>query len=123
VATAILDGNVSLATYSERLEDEDLIEFTQKVKVEVDPDMDRMYPSAIPNRVEVRLRSGKLITGEMIYPKGHPMNPMTDIEVEEKFKALGAWALTEKKADEILSKIWELEKMADIKELLRLFII
>jgi 2-methylcitrate dehydratase len=114
VAAAILDGSVSLATYSERLGDEDLVEFTQKIKVEVDPDMDRMYPSAIPNRVEVRLRSGKFITGEMIYPKGHPMNPMTDQEVEEKFKLLGAW---------ILSKIWELEKMADIKELMRLFIL
>lgn len=123
VAAAILDGSVSLSTYSERMEDEDLIEFTQKVKVEVDPDMDRMYPSAIPNRVEVRLKSGKLITGEMIYPKGHPMNPMTDLEVEEKFKALGAWAFAEKSADEILSKIWELEKMADIKELMRLFVI
>ncbi|OGP13851.1 MAG: 2-methylcitrate dehydratase [Deltaproteobacteria bacterium GWA2_54_12] len=123
VAAAILDGSVSLSTYSERMIDADLLEFTQKIKVEVDPDMDRMYPSAIPNRVEVRLKSGKLITGEMIYPKGHPMNPMTDLEVEEKFKNLGAWAITENKADEILSKIWELEKMADIKELMRLFTI
>ncbi|MBI2400892.1 MAG: MmgE/PrpD family protein, partial [Deltaproteobacteria bacterium] len=121
VAAAILDGSVSLSTYSERMEDEDLLEFTAKVKVEVDPDMDRMYPSAIPNRVEVRLKSGKHITAEMIYPKGHPKNPMTDHEVEEKFKALGAWAITGKKADEILSKIWALEKMADIKELMRLF--
>ena len=123
MAAAILDGSVSLSTYSERMIDADLIEFTQKVKVEVDPDMDRMYPSAIPNRVEVRLKSGKFISGEMIYPKGHPKNPMTDLEVEEKFRALCAWAFTEKKADEILSKIWELEKMADIKELMRLFVI
>lgn len=123
VAAAILDGSVSLSTYSERMFDADLIEFTQKVKVEVDPDLDKMYPSAIPNRVEVRLRNGKLITGEMIYPKGHPLNPMTDLEVEQKFKELGAWALTGKKAEEILSRIWELEKMADIKELMRLFII
>jgi hypothetical protein len=48
---------------------------------------------------------------------------MTDLEVEEKFKALSAWAFAEKSADEILSKIWELEKMADIKELMRLFTI
>lgn len=123
VAAAILDGNVSLSTFSERMDDEALAGFTQRVRVEVDPDMDRMYPAAIPNRVEVVLKSGKLITGEMIYPKGHPMNPMTDREVEEKFRALSAWALTGKKADEILSRIWELEKMADMKELTRLFII
>jgi 2-methylcitrate dehydratase len=123
VAAAILDGNVSLSTFYERIEDEDLIGFTQRVRVEVDPDMDRMYPAAIPNRVEVVLKSGKLITGEMIYPKGHPMNPMTDREVEEKFRALSAWALTDKKADGILSRIWELEKLSDIKELTRLFII
>jgi 2-methylcitrate dehydratase len=123
VAAAILDENVSLATFSERMGDEDLAGFTQRVRVEVDPDMDRMYPAAIPNRVEVTLKSGKLITGEMIYPKGHPMNPMTDREVEEKFRTLSAWALTGKKADEILSRIWELEKLSDMKELTRLFII
>lgn len=122
VAAAILDGNVSLATFSERMNDSDLIEFVQRVKVEVDPDIDKMYPSAIPNRVEVLLKSGAMVSGEMIFPKGHPKNPMTDLEVEEKFRNLGAWALAEKKADEILSKVWELEKMADIKELMRLFI-
>lgn len=123
VAAAILDGNVSLATFSERMLDNDLIEFVQKVSVEVDPDIDRMYPSAIPNRVEVKLQSGNLITSEMIYPKGHPKNPMTDLEVEQKFRDLGAWALTDKKADEILERIWELEKMKDVKELMRLFIL
>lgn len=123
VGAAILDGNVSLSTFSERMNDEDLIGFIQKIKVEVDPEIDRMYPSAIPNRVEVRLKSGKIISGEMIYPKGHPNNPMTDHEVEEKFRNLSAWALTDKKADGILARIWELEKMDDIKELMRLFVI
>lgn len=123
VAAAILDGNVSLSTFSERMNDADLIDFVQKVKVEIDPDMDRMYPAAIPNRVEVRLKSGSIVSAEMIYPKGHPQNPMTDVEVEQKFRDLSAWALTDKKADEILSIIWELEKMDDIKKLMRLFVL
>jgi len=123
VAAAILDGNVTLSTFSERMDDEELIAFTQRVRVEVDPDLDSMYPDAVPNRVEVTLKSGRLVTAEMIYPRGHPRNPMTDLEVEEKFRRLGAWCLTEKKAGEILSRIWELEKMKHIGELMRLFAI
>ena len=119
VGAALLDGNVSLATYSERMEDEDLVEFVQKVRIEKDALLDRMYPEAIPNRVEVTLASGKMLSKEQIYPKGHPKNPMTDRELEKKFDYLGGWYMND--TGKALSKLWKAEELS-VKELLDLFI-
>lgn len=121
VAAALLDGNINLSTFTDRLNDENLLRLVDKVKVEVDGDLDRLYPEAIPNRIEVRLRSGVYLTKEIIYPKGHPKNPLTDIEVEEKFRNLGQWYFTNKETDSVLESLWRLEEMKDTREMLKLF--
>ncbi|MBI5491777.1 MAG: MmgE/PrpD family protein [Deltaproteobacteria bacterium] len=121
VAAALLDGNINLSTFTDRLNDEKLLGLVDKVKVEVDGDLDRLYPEAIPNRIEVRLKSGGYLTKEIIYPKGHPRNPLTDVEVEEKFRNLGQWYFTNKETDSVLEFLWRLEEMKDTREMLRLF--
>lgn len=119
VGAALLDGNVNLATYSERMEDEDLIGFIRKIRVEKDAILDKMYPEAMPNRVEVTLSSGQMLSREEIYPKGHPKNPMTDRELEEKFGYLGGWYIGD--IDRVLSKLWKAEELS-VKEMFDLFI-
>ncbi|OGQ60282.1 MAG: hypothetical protein A3J24_06785 [Deltaproteobacteria bacterium RIFCSPLOWO2_02_FULL_53_8] len=122
VASALMDGSLNLNSFSdERLNNMQLADIISKIKIKHDPALDPLYPAAMPNRVDVRLKSGESITGEFIYPKGHPKNPLTDGEVEAKFKGLGAWRYTDSEMDKILSRLWRLDEMADAGEVLELF--
>ncbi|MFQ5737122.1 MAG: MmgE/PrpD family protein, partial [Thermodesulfobacteriota bacterium] len=121
VAAALLDGNVTLATFTDRLFDADMLALVARVKVVKDPELDRMYPVAVPNRVEVTLRSGRVVARESVYPKGHPKNPLTDGEVEEKFRALGSWHFSGREMEEALERLWMLDEAVDAGAIVRLF--
>jgi 2-methylcitrate dehydratase len=118
VGAALFDGNLDLATFSEeRLKDAELLKLVARIKVVVDPDLDRLYPEAMPNRVEVSLKSGETLAREIIYPKGHPKDPLVDSELEEKFKDLAGLVLPESKIDRTLEILWNLDGLKDISEI------
>jgi len=56
------------------------------------------------------------------YPRGHPKNPMTDAEIEEKFIALSARVLTKRRIRRVLDRLWGMEKIKDTGEVLSLFL-
>jgi 2-methylcitrate dehydratase len=57
------------------------------------------------------------------FPKGHPKNPMSDEEVEEKFKHLTSKYFEEKQIKYILKFLWNIENTKSIKELFPLIFI
>jgi 2-methylcitrate dehydratase len=57
---------------------------------------------------------------EVAYHRGHYRNPMTDGEVEAKFRALCADALPPDQTNALLERLWHLDAATDIGELLRL---
>ena len=121
VAMALLKGTVDNSTYSGRnLSDPRNLAFVQKVKVLEDPGLTAMYPArGMPNRVKVGLAGGREVSAEVDVPRGHPLNPMTTKEVEEKFLRLTSRKLGERKAIGALRRLWRLEE-EDATELLRL---
>ena len=60
----------------------------RKVHVSENPDFTARYPAEQPCRMEVVGRSGERFYAETSHPKGHPMNPLTDAELEDKFHGL-----------------------------------
>lgn len=122
VAAALMDGNVTVDTFSdERLRDGRLLSLIDMVEIVKDPEFDRLYPESMPNSVVVVLKSGDVLSKEVIYPKGHLKTPLTDVEVEEKFKKLGGPYFGGGGADSVLRSLWALDEMKDIGELLNLF--
>lgn len=119
VAAALADGTVNLATFTEKLEDARILGLAEKVRVAVDDSLDRLYPGAVPNRIEVKLASDRRISREIIYPKGHPKDALTDREVEEKFRALSGWLFSGESMERALDALWNIEKASDIRGLLR----
>ena len=61
------------------------------------------------------------ITAEVIDPRGHPNNPMTDAEVEQKFRTMTSGLLPGNRCDEALARLWKLEEMADASDVVKLF--
>lgn len=122
VGAALIDGTVNLDTFSDdRLKDSRLMALVEKIKIEKDDALDRLYPEAIPNRVEVKLKSNEYLVREVIYPKGHPKNPLEGSEVEDKFRALGGWLFSGPALDKVFDIVWNIDRSDNISGLLSLF--
>jgi 2-methylcitrate dehydratase len=120
-AVALLDGDVGFKQFRpERFTAADVVGLTAKVKVHLDDALTPRYPRSIPNRVVVTLADGRTFTREVEFPRGHAQNPMTDAEVEGKFRSLVEPRYGKGKADHILAACWRLEKVKEAGELIRL---
>ena len=57
------------------------------------------------------------MTAQTTHPKGHHRNPLTDEEVEAKFRGLASAALGRERCDRVLAEVWGLENAATLDEL------
>jgi 2-methylcitrate dehydratase len=122
VGMALLEGKVDNSTYSVRkTSKKENLDFLDKITVVEDPRLTALYPhEGMGNRVTARLRSGERVSEEVIIPRGHPRNPMTDAEVEGKFRSLTRGKLSRKAGDRVLDALWNLEMVKDAGVLMRL---
>ena len=60
---------------------------------------------------EVVLKSGMQKSIRVEYHRGHPRNPMTDAEMEEKFRSLARRYLSADRIDALLRQLWSLEDL------------
>jgi len=118
IAVALCDGTVGLEQFTEeRIKDPDLQKLMTKIKAMRNPEHNKQYPEAFPCFIEIKTKSGKTFTKTVTYPKGHPKNPLTDRELEEKFEVLNNGLIKINKAKEIIDTIWDLENIKHIKDL------
>jgi 2-methylcitrate dehydratase len=121
-AVALADGDVTLAQFNpERFTEPKVLELTAKVKVHLDDALTARYPRGIPNRLVVTLDDGRTFVREVEFPRGHAGNPMSDAEVEAKFRALVEPRYGKQRADQVLARCWKLEELSSVTELLALF--
>jgi 2-methylcitrate dehydratase len=121
VAVALQDGRVTLQSFgSKRLRDPALAELMKKVRVVRDDDFVDRYPAAMPTRITVRTREGKAYTKQKDLPLGHPGNPMSDREVEAKFRSLVGRRLGRTRTERLIHSVWQLERLTDIGTLMPL---
>ena len=124
VAMAMFEGRIDNSTYSEKkYRDRKIIDFLKKITVIEDKELSARYPEAVANRITVKLASGTVITKQADYHKGHPKNPMSDKEVENKFERLTRKYLTKNQSRRILDTIWSLEKASEVGKVVSLLTI
>ncbi|MBI1870461.1 MAG: MmgE/PrpD family protein [Chlamydiae bacterium] len=122
VAVALMDGKMELEQFSLRkIQDEKLHNLILKVKVEEDLGLTRLYPKAVPISLKIVLKNGHILKKEILHSKGYAARPLTDLEVEEKFKNLTRKIFSPNQQKHILNQLWNLEKMEDVGAILRLF--
>jgi len=118
VGMALLEGKIDNSTYSEKkFRDSKILDFLKKITVVEDKTLSSVYPEAVANRVTVKLSSGKAVSKQVDYHKGHPKNPMSDRDVEDKFQRLTRKILDKNHARRILDATWNLEKTKDVSKL------
>ena len=121
-AAALHDGDVTMATFDEaKFTDPELVRFTGLVNVHHDESLDARYPKGIPNRITVTLADGKKFVREVEFPRGHAGNPMTDAEVEAKFRMVAEPRYGSAKVAQMLTRCWDLERLTSVTELIGMF--
>jgi 2-methylcitrate dehydratase len=93
---------------------------TRRVKVEVWEEANRRMPEAMLCRVTLVTRAGAKHSAVVEYHRGHWKNPMSESEVEAKFRRLAADVLPASRTDRLLEALWRLEEVADAGEIVRL---
>jgi 2-methylcitrate dehydratase len=120
-AVALMDGDVTLAQFEPaRFADPALLELVAKIKVHRDDELSKRYPAGIPNRLTATMADGRTLVKEVEFPRGHAKNPMTDAEVEQKFRTLVEPRYGKKTAAKILKTCWRLEELKKAGKLVRL---
>ncbi len=124
VAVALREGAVGLEQFDERhLRDPQLAALVQKVTVDEQPKYTELYGRAFPNKVRVTLKSGPVFEKEVMHPKGHPQNPLTREELEQKFRTAADPLLETTRQDKILDSVWNLENLGSVRELMDLLVV
>ena len=120
-AVALTHGTVHQRHFDDQyIFDPQLLDLTGRVKVEASAEADRRAPEAMLCNLEVVTNAGQRYAAEVPYHKGHYKNPMSDAEVEEKFRSLAQDLLSPAQTDSLLDRLWHLEEVDDIGEVIRL---
>ena len=71
--------------------------------------------------VEVELDDGTIFKGSADFGKGSPVNPMSDAELEQKFRECAAWGGLERtQAQRVIELVWNIERLENVGDLARL---
>lgn len=114
VAVMILDGTATFASAHDdaRMESPDVLALREKIELVADPDIPRR--NAV---VEVTLASGETVSQKQTAVRGTPDNPMTRQEVDDKSYELMAPIIGKNNARTLIDKVWEIEKVENVRDL------
>ena len=105
---------------SQRFLDRDVIELMAKVQLREDPEFTKAYPATWNCRITAETLAGGQHQVHVTYPKGHPQNPFTDKEVEDKFARLAEPLIGPQRCKSFLDWAWHLEEAKDIGKMFQL---
>jgi 2-methylcitrate dehydratase len=99
------------------LHDPALLELVGRIKCTVSEEANSREPEAMLCDMDVVLKDGRREAIRVEYHRGHPKNPMTDAEIEEKFRALAGEQMPAAQVDALLRQLWSLERLHEFKTL------
>lgn len=107
VALAIVKGSAGYADYNEaNLDDYNIKLITHKVRVIEDENLTAQSPAVRGAKVTIYLKNGNVYEALCLYPKGEPEHPLTQEELEDKFRGLAMYGgMTKAESDEVINEI------------------
>jgi len=117
VAVALIEGKALLKQYSDRnIRNPQVKRLSEITSISEDASL----PRGVSCRMTATLRGGRKLTAQVDYPKGSIENPMSDDEMRTKFESLANPVIGEKRARALAEQVQDLERVADVSELLKL---
>jgi 2-methylcitrate dehydratase PrpD len=93
----------------------------EKINFHVHPEAEAAGYDKMTTILDIHLKNGKTISGRADFGKGSPANPMSYDECADKFRGCAEFAKWPKeKTEAIVDAVRTLEKMKDIRDLMKL---
>lgn len=109
---ALMYGTIDDSYYEDPyLHDQRLLDLVSRVKCIPSEEADRHEKEFNLCDLEIVLKSGQRKSVRVDYHRGHWKNPMTDAEMEEKFRSLARRHLPPERVDNLVRQLWALEDM------------
>ena len=87
IAAAAVDGVLTQAQFAAaRIHDPLIRRVLDRTEVIADPQLNTLYPANFPARVTITMEDGQSFQETVMLPKGDPGNPLSDAELEDKFR-------------------------------------
>ena len=116
MAVGFIDGAAFPAQYTDaRVADPEVAGLRSRITATIDRSMPE--DSA---QVTITMKDGRSHTETVPHATGAPENPLTDLQLEAKFRALALDALPRQRVERLLAMLWDVDKLADVGELVRL---
>ncbi len=116
VASALRYGPVTPASFTEeQISNPALRDVMSRMTLTEEPDFTARYPGEYNCRITLTGRDGSAHTAHTAWPRGHRRNPMSDSEVEAKFRGFAGTQLTGSQCDQALEAMWSLERLPDLE--------
>jgi 2-methylcitrate dehydratase PrpD len=115
------EGSAGIDDFTEdALDDPELRDFSERVEMVLDPEIDAAYPRRWIGLVEIETTGGECITSRVDVPKGDPWNTLSREELEEKVRSLAAFqgGASDGEMNGLMDRIWDLDREPDVRDLL-----
>jgi 2-methylcitrate dehydratase len=121
VALGFLYGTVELSHFSDEYRERpEILAMLDKITVAPSTESTALYPEQRKSTVEVITTSGQRFVETKSFHRGHPRDPMSDAEIEAKFRSLATPRLGDARAEELLASLWDLENVKDVRRIVAL---
>jgi 2-methylcitrate dehydratase len=118
---ALMYGSLDVKYFDDPyLHDPDLLDLVSRIKCSVSEEANSREPEAMLCDLDVVTKNGKRESIRVEYHRGHPKNPLSDAEIEEKFRSLAGDQMPAAQVDKLLKQLWSLESLTDIRDLIAL---
>ena len=119
ISALLIDGVFSDSMFApDRLGDPRIHALSERIRIYEDKAYSARFPQAAPCRIEIETKGGQVLCAEVEYPKGHPLNAMSDKEVEQKYLDLATRALPRQQAEGALDLLWRFDEAETLAELM-----
>lgn len=124
IARALVDGEISVDTYTnEKIHDPGIIEFMKMISVHEDKTLTDLFPKFIPNRVTVKLSTGKILSRQVNGWRDVRSTPIKDEDFENKFDKLTEKYFSVNKRKSLLQYLWNIDGYKELSGLFKLLVI
>ena len=119
VALAAKQGKAGMSEFNElTLVDPTIQSLMSQVELIDDPEVSALYPAKWPAIVEITDKAGQSFRQRTDYPAGDPENPISQTDLEHKFRELASSHFGVARVEELITVIRHLEDITNLSGLL-----
>jgi 2-methylcitrate dehydratase PrpD len=123
VALRLIKGGNGFKDYTEEnARDPEVLSMTKKVTPVFDEELEKLPLNVVAARVTIKLKNGTSYQERVDYARGTPGNPMTEAELQDKFRELASPVIPDEQVERIIQNVAELEKLDNVSKLAPLLV-